>query len=99
MAKKPTIRQLEERLNLITSQLNFTSRMLESIGVAFSSFIKFLDREEEFKNYLEKQKNLHKLTKEEEDARKKGHMEENNDVPAEKIRKKDDGKEQAKMEV
>jgi len=92
MAKKPTIRQLEERLNLITSQLNFTSRMLESVGVAFSNFVKFLDREEEFKNYLEKQKNLHKLTKEEQDARKKGHMEANNDVSAKKVRKKDDGK-------
>ena len=92
MAKKPTIRQLEERLNLITSQLNFTSRMLESVGVAFSNFVRFLDREEEFKNYLEKQKNLHKLTKEEQDARKKGHMEANNDVSAKKVRKKDDGK-------
>ena len=90
MAKKPTIKQLEERLNVITSQLNFTMRMLDSVGVAFSTFIKFMEKEDDFKKYLEKQQNLHKLSKEEENAREKGHMEENNDVPAAKIRKKKD---------
>lgn len=92
MSKKPTIRQLEERINLITSQLNFASRMLESVGIAFSQFVKFLGKEEDFKKYLEKSKNLHKLTKEQENARKKGHMETNNDVPAKKVREKKDGK-------
>ena len=92
MAKKPTKREIEERLNLITSQLNFSTRMLESIGVAFSNFVRFLDKEEEFKKYLENNKNLHKLTKEENESRKKGHLDQNNAVSDEKIRKKDDGK-------
>ena len=92
MAKKPTIRQIEERLNLVTSQLNFSTRMLESVGVAFSNFVRFLDKEEEFKKYLENNKNLHKLTKEENENRKKGHLDQNNAVSDEKIRKKDDGK-------
>ena len=92
MAKKPTIREIEERLNLITSQLNFSTRMLESIGVAFSNFVRFLDKEEEFKKYLENNKNLHKLTKEENENRKKGHLDQNNAVSDKKVRKKDDGK-------
>tara|TARA_R100001594_G_scaffold150009_2_gene209610 strand:- start:501 stop:788 length:288 start_codon:yes stop_codon:yes gene_type:complete len=87
MGKKPTIKQLEERLNLVTSQLNFTMRMLDSVGVAFSQFVKFLNKDEEFKKYLEKSKNLHKLSKEEEDARKKGHLEKTDDVPTEEVRK------------
>ena len=92
MAKKPTIREIEERLNLITSQLNFSTRMLESIGVAFSNFVRFLDKEEEFKKYLENNKNLHKLTKEENEDRKKGHLDQDNAVSDKKVRKKDDGK-------
>ena len=92
MAKKPTIREIEERLNLVTSQLNFSTRMLESIGVAFSNFVRFLDKEEEFKKYLENNKNLHKLTKEENEDRKKGHLDQNNAVSDKKIRKKDDEK-------
>jgi len=92
MAKKPTIREIEERLNLVTSQLNFSTRMLESIGVAFSNFVRFLDKEEEFKKYLENNKNLHKLTKEENEDRKKGHLDQDNAVSDKKVRKKDDGK-------
>ena len=92
MAKKPTIREIEERLNLVTSQLNFSTRMLESIGVAFSNFVRFLDKEEEFKKYLENNKNLHKLTKEENEDRKKGHLDQNNAVSDKKVRKKDDEK-------
>ena len=92
MAKKPTIRQIEERLNLVTSQLNFSTRMLESVGVAFSNFVRFLDKEEEFKKYLENNKNLHKLTKEENESRKEGHLDQNNAVSDEKVRKKDDEK-------
>jgi hypothetical protein len=95
MAKKPTIREVDDRVNLMASNLNFTMRMMESIGVAFSSFVRFLEKEEEFKNYLEKQKNLHKLTKEEQDARKKGRMEKTDGVSAEKVRKKEDATKQA----
>ena len=92
MAKKPTIREVSDRVNLITNQLNFCSRMLESIGVAFSEYIKFSGDEGDFKKHLENNQNLHKLSKEEKNAREKGHMEENNDVPTKKVRKKKNGK-------
>ena len=87
MAKKPTIKEMHERINLITSQLNFTSRMLESIGIAFSNFVTFKGDDEEFKKYLENNKNLHKLSKEEMDARKSGDIGEAKDVPSKKIQK------------
>ena len=93
MAKKPTIRELEERMNLMTSQINFTSRMLESIGIAFSNYVKFKGDEDDFKNYLEKSKNLHKLSEEENEARKSGHNKQDNDLPAKEVRKESDGKE------
>ena len=92
MAKKPTIKEMHERINLITSQLNFTSRMLESIGIAFSNFVTFKGDDEEFKKYLENNKNLHKLSKEENEARKKGNMQKDNVVSAKEIRKKADEK-------
>ena len=92
MAKKPTIREIEERLNLITSQLNFSTRMLESIGVAFSNYIKFKGDEDDFKNYLENNKNLHKLTKEEANDREKGHIKEVGTLSTEEVRKESDGK-------
>ena len=90
MAKKPTIREIDDRVNLMASNLNFTMRMMESIGVAFSSFVRFIGKEEEFKIYLEKQKNLHKLTEEERNSRKKGNMEKADDVSAKKVRKEKD---------
>ena len=90
MGKKPTIKQLDERLNIVTSQTNFTMRMLDSVGVAFSEFIKFLGKEDDFKKHLEKSKNLHKLNKEEADAREKGHLEKTDDVSAKKVRKEKD---------
>ena len=98
MAKKPTINELKENINAITRHINFSSRMLDSIGIAFSNYVRFKGDEEEFKKYLENNKNLHKLTQEEDETRKKGHMDKNNDVPTEKVRKESDGKTQAKME-
>mgnify|MGYP003658557536 CR=1 FL=1 len=90
MAKKPTIKELHETQKILTSQLNFTMRMLDSIGVALSSFIKYKGDDEDFKKYLEKQKNLHKLSKEEQNARETGHMEKTDDVSAKKVRKEKD---------
>ena len=90
MAKKPTIKEISERVNMITSNLNFEMRMMESIGVAFSAFVKFLGKEEEFKNYLEKNKNLHKLSEEEHNVREKGNMAKVDDVSAKEVRKEKD---------
>ena len=90
MAKKPTIKELNERVNLVTSQLNFTMRMLDSVGIAFSEYVKFSGNEDDFKKHLENSKKLHKLNQEEEDARKKGHLEKTDDVSAKKVRKEKD---------
>lgn len=98
MAKKPTIRQIEERVNLITTQINFMTRMLESLGIAFSNYVQFNSNEDEFKNYLENNKNLHKLTKEENEARNRGYNSEVNAISKEKVRDKSDGKKQNRLE-
>ena len=90
--KKPTNKEMIAEIGNITRHVNFVSRMLDSIGVALSNYIKFKGDEEDFKNYLENKENLHKLTKEEENERKNGHSQKNNEVPDKKIRKKSDGK-------
>ena len=90
MAKKPTIKELNDRLILVTNQLNFCTRMLESIGISFSEYVKFSGHEEDFKKHLEKSKNLTKLTQEERDAREKGHLDKNDGASTEEVRKEKD---------
>ena len=90
--KKPTAMQLKEQIEMLTRHVNFLSRMIDSVGVGFSSYVKFKNEESEFKDYLENNKNLHKLTEEENEDRKKGHLDQNNAVSDKKVRKKDDGK-------
>ena len=45
MAKKPTIMELKERIDMNTRQINFISRMMDSVGVAFTNYIKFKEDE------------------------------------------------------
>lgn len=92
MAKKPTMMEMKEHVDMLTRQVNFQSRMLDSIGIAFSNYVSFKGDEENFKDYLEKNKNLHKLTAEENERRKKGHIEETGNVSDEEVRKKGNGK-------
>lgn len=92
MAKKPTMMEMKEHVDMLTRQVNFQSRMMDSIGIAFSSYVKYKGDEEDFKNYLEKSKNLHKLTKKEEDERKNGDNKEVGNVPTEEVRKKSNEK-------
>jgi len=93
MAKKPTMMEMKEHVDMLTRQVNFQSRMMDSIGVAFSNYVKFNKNEEDFKEYLENNKNLHKLTKEESDDRKKGRIKETGDVSTKKVRKEKNEKE------
>ena len=44
--KKPTIMQIQEQLNMAVTQINFLSRMLDSVGVAFSNYVRFNDDED-----------------------------------------------------
>ena len=90
--KKPTMMEMKEQVDMIIRQLNFLSRMTDSIGVAFSNYIKFKGDEEDFKKYLENNKNLHKLTKEEANDREKGHIKEVGTLSTEEVRKESDGK-------
>lgn len=90
--KKPTAMQLKEQMEMLTRHVNFISRMIDSVGVGFSSYVKFKGDETAFKDYLENNKNLHKLTKEEQDERKKGNIEKVGDVSTEEVRKKSDEK-------
>ena len=92
MAKKPTMKEAKQQIDALTKHVNFMSRMMDSIGVAFTNYIKFKGDEENFKEYLENNKNLHKLTQEEENDRKKGHIKETGNVSTEKVRKKTDAK-------
>jgi len=91
MAKKPTIMEMKERVDMNTRQINFISRMMDSVGIAFSNYIKYKGDEDEFKKYLDNSEKLHKLTKEEENDRKKGLNKETSDVSAKDIRKEKDG--------
>ena len=90
--KKPTAAQMKEQIDVLTRHVNFLSRMIDSVGVAFSSYVRFRGQEEDFKNYLENNKNLHKLTKEENENREKGHIGSDNAVPDKEVRKEKDGK-------
>ena len=92
MAKKPTMKEMKERVDMLTQNLNFVSRMLESVGIAFSNYVQFKGEEEEFKKYLENNKNLHKLSKEKNEKRESGHNKQDNDLPAKKVRKESNGK-------
>jgi hypothetical protein len=92
MAKKPTIMQMKEHVDMLTRQVNFQSRMMDSIGVAFSSYVRYKGDEEDFKKYLENNKNLHKLTEEENESREKGHIGSDNAVSNKEVRKEKDGK-------
>ena len=90
--KKPTMMEMKEHVDMLTRQVNFQSRMIDSIGIAFSSYVKYKGNEEDFKKYLENNKNLHKLTKKEENERKNGDNKKVGDVPVEKVRKKSNEK-------
>jgi len=91
MAKKPTMMETKQRIDDLTKHVNWMSRMLESLGIAFSNYVQFNGNEEEFKNYLENNKNIHKLTEEEVNARNTGDSSKDNAVSTEKIREKGDG--------
>ena len=62
--------------------------MLDSVGVAFSNYVRYKGDEEDFKKYLENNKNLHKLTKDENERRKRGNIEEVGNVSTKEVRRK-----------
>ena len=91
MVKKPTMMEAKKMIDDLTKHVNWMSRMLESLGIAFSNYVQFNGNEEDFKNYLENNKNIHKLTQEELNARNTGDNSKDNAVSTEKIREKGNG--------
>jgi|6_EtaG_2_1085325.scaffolds.fasta_scaffold59084_2 hypothetical protein len=61
MAKKPTIRQLEEKINILSYNLNHVMTLLDSIGRGFSAYITFKGDESDFKKHLESSNKRDKL--------------------------------------
>ena len=92
MAKKPTMMETKKRIDDVVTHINWLSRMSESLGIAFTNYIKFNGDEDEFKNYLENNKNLHKLTEEELNERNTGNNSKDDAISTEKVRKEKDGK-------
>ena len=91
MAKKPTIMETKKRIDDLTRHVNWLTRMSESLGIAFTNYIKFQGNDEDFKNYLENNQNLHKLTEEEINARNEGSYSKNNETSAKEIPKESNG--------
>ena len=59
--KKLTIKEAEERLNILAYNLNVTKAALDNIGLAFSQYLVFKGDEDEFKKHLENMQNVDKL--------------------------------------
>jgi hypothetical protein len=51
--KKPTIRELAERINVLSYNLNHFTKMLDSLGRGVQAYINFKGDEDEFKKYIE----------------------------------------------
>ena len=91
MAKKPTMMETKQRIDDLNRHVNWMSRMLESLGIAFSNYVQFNGNEEDFKNYLENNKNIHKLTQEEVNARNTSDNSKDNASSTKEVREKSDG--------
>jgi len=59
--KKLTMKEAEERLNVLAYNINVTRATIDNIGIAFSRYLKFKGDEDDFKKFLENQNNVDKL--------------------------------------
>ena len=59
--KKPTIKELEERINVLAYNFNQQRMMIDNIGFALSRYIDFKEDTSEFKKHLENSQNVDKL--------------------------------------
>ena len=66
MAKKATIKELEERINILAYNINHFKVLIDNIGHALSSYIDYKGDTSEFKNHLENLKNSNKLNENDE---------------------------------
>jgi len=69
--KKPTIRELAERINVLSYNLNYFTKMLDSLGKGVQEYINFKGDEDVFKKHIENMKIKAKLKEEDEKAKNK----------------------------
>ena len=68
--KKPTIRELEDKFNVVAYNLNYFTRMLDSLGRAMTAYINWKGDEPEFKKHIENLKKDDKLKENDEKTKK-----------------------------
>ena len=61
MAKKVTIKVLEERIAVLSYNVNQCRMMIDNLGFAVSKYIDFNGNTDEFKKHLENTENVDKL--------------------------------------
>ena len=59
--KKLTIKEAEERINILAYNLNTIKAAVDNIGIAFTNYIRFKNDEAEFRKHLENMQNVDKL--------------------------------------
>ena len=59
--KKLTMKEAEERINILAYNLNTMRAAVDSIGIAFTNYIRFKGDEADFKKHLESMQNVNKL--------------------------------------
>jgi len=59
--KKLTMKEAEERINILSYNLNMLRNMVDNFGIAFTNYLRFKNDEPEFKKHLENMKNVDKL--------------------------------------
>ena len=59
--KKTTIKDLEERLNILAYNFNHMKVVTDNIGIALSKYIDFEGNTSEFKKHLENSNNVDKF--------------------------------------
>ena len=59
--KKLTMKEAEERINILAYNLNTIKAAVDNIGIAFTNYIRFKNDEAEFRKHLENMQNVDKL--------------------------------------
>ena len=59
--KKLTIKEAEERINILAQNLDTIKAAVDSIGIAFTNYIRYKNDEAGFRKHLESMKNVDKL--------------------------------------
>ena len=65
MAKKITLKDVEERINVLAYNINHIKMAVDNISFAFAKFIEMNGKTEEFKKYLENMNKNGKLNEDE----------------------------------